>query len=108
MNPSQNARLKELTDLIEKERDHDKFTKLIGILELRRRIAWAFSLCMSPCLEGLGAGRPVQAPGSLHHTSKLVAYRKVGRLGKDVIWYKATMNVGNGWFGSWYHRPSQP
>ena len=31
-NPAQNARLKELTDLIEKERDHDKFTKLIAEL----------------------------------------------------------------------------
>jgi hypothetical protein len=29
---SQNARLKELTDLIEKERDHDRFTKLIAEL----------------------------------------------------------------------------
>ena len=29
---SQDARLKELTDLIEKERDHDKFTKLIAEL----------------------------------------------------------------------------
>ena len=50
-----------------------------------------------PCLyEGSGAGRPVQAPGSLHHTSKLLAYRKAGRLGKDVISYKVPMNFGNG------------
>ena len=28
-NSAQDARLKELTDLIEKERDHDKVTKLI-------------------------------------------------------------------------------
>ena len=68
----------------------------VGTLELRRRIAWAFPLCMSPYLEGLGAGRPVQAPGSLHHTSKLAADRKAGRLGKDVIWYKARMNLRNG------------
>jgi hypothetical protein len=32
LNPAQDARLKELTDLIEKERDHDKFTKLIAEL----------------------------------------------------------------------------
>jgi hypothetical protein len=25
----------------------------------------------------------------------LVAYRKAGRLGEDVIWYKARMNLGN-------------
>ena len=30
--PAQNARLKELTDLIEKERDHDKFTQLMAEL----------------------------------------------------------------------------
>ena len=30
--PTQNARLKELTDLIEKECDQDKFTKLIAEL----------------------------------------------------------------------------
>lgn len=32
LNSAQNARLEELTDLIEKERDHDKFTKLIAEL----------------------------------------------------------------------------
>ena len=29
---SQNARIKELIDLIEKEQDHDKFTKLVAEL----------------------------------------------------------------------------
>jgi uncharacterized coiled-coil protein SlyX len=32
LNSHQNARLKELTDLIEKVRDHDNFTKLIAEL----------------------------------------------------------------------------
>ena len=32
LNTAQNARLKELTNLIEKERDHDQFTKLIAEL----------------------------------------------------------------------------
>jgi hypothetical protein len=32
LDASQNARLKELTDLIEKERDHDKFTRQIAEL----------------------------------------------------------------------------
>ena len=32
LDASQNARLKELAELIEKERDHDKFTKLIAEL----------------------------------------------------------------------------
>lgn len=32
LNSAQSARLKELTDLIEKEGDHDKFTKLIAEL----------------------------------------------------------------------------
>ena len=32
LNPDHDARLKELVDLIEKERDHEKFTKLIAEL----------------------------------------------------------------------------
>lgn len=32
LNPAQNTRLKQIVDLIEKERDHDKFTKLIAEL----------------------------------------------------------------------------
>lgn len=32
MEASQTARLKELTELIDKERDHDKFTKLVAEL----------------------------------------------------------------------------
>lgn len=32
LNPAQNTRLKELADLIEKEHDHDKFTRLIAEL----------------------------------------------------------------------------
>jgi flagellar motility protein MotE (MotC chaperone) len=32
MNSAQDARLKELTDLLEKERDHDKVTQLIAEL----------------------------------------------------------------------------
>lgn len=32
LDSSKDARLKELTDLIEKERDHDEFTKLIAEL----------------------------------------------------------------------------